>query len=59
MPTITESPLPQAALELLTSHGVKVTNPDIASFRAATANVHKKFEGTWKPGLYTRIVNTR
>ena len=49
----------QAALDQLASHGVKVTKPDTAAFRAATADVHKKYESKWKPGLYGRIVNTR
>lgn len=49
----------QAALDQLASHGVKIVKPDVAAFRAATANVHKKFESKWKPGLYERIVNTR
>jgi TRAP-type C4-dicarboxylate transport system substrate-binding protein len=49
----------QAALDQLASHGVKVTKPDVEAFRTATANVYKKFESKWKPGLFDRIVNAR
>ena len=42
-------------LELVRSKGMKVIEPDVASFRAATADVYKKFEKTWGAGFYERI----
>ena len=44
-----------AAIEQLKAHNVKIVNPDIAAFKAATANVYKQFEGKWAPGFYERI----
>lgn len=42
-------------LELVRSKGMKVVEPDKAAFRAATADVYKKFEKAWGPGFYERI----
>jgi tripartite ATP-independent transporter DctP family solute receptor len=42
-------------LELVKSKGMKVVEPDVAAFRAATADVYKKFEKTWGPGFYERV----
>jgi tripartite ATP-independent transporter DctP family solute receptor len=49
----------QVALDALAGHGLKVTQPDIAAFRAATADVHSKYDKNWKPGLYQRILDTK
>jgi TRAP-type C4-dicarboxylate transport system substrate-binding protein len=49
----------QVALDEMAKHGVVVTTPDLAAFKAATADVYKKFEKNWKPGLYQRIVDTK
>lgn len=42
-------------LALVKSKGMKVVEPDIAAFRAATADVYKKFEGQWGKGFFERI----
>ena len=42
-------------LALVKSKGMKVVEPDVAAFRAATANVYKKFESTWGAGFFERI----
>ena len=34
---------------------MKVVQPDVAAFRAATADVYKKYEGVWGKGFYERI----
>lgn len=46
-------------LELVRSKGMKVITPDTAAFRAATADVYKKFEKTWGPGFYQRVRDTQ
>jgi tripartite ATP-independent transporter DctP family solute receptor len=46
-------------LELVKAKGMKVIEPDIAAFRAATADVYKKFEGAWGAGFFQRIRDTR
>lgn len=48
-----------AAIDQLKQHNVKIVQPDTAAFRAATANVHKQFEGKWAKGFYERIRDTR
>jgi tripartite ATP-independent transporter DctP family solute receptor len=48
-----------AAIEQLRQHNVKIIEPDIAAFRAATANVHKQFESKWTKGFYERIRDTK
>jgi tripartite ATP-independent transporter DctP family solute receptor len=48
-----------AAIDQLKQHKVKIVQPDTAAFRAATANVHKQFEGKWAKGFYERIRDTR
>jgi tripartite ATP-independent transporter DctP family solute receptor len=48
-----------AAIDQLKHHNVKIVQPDIAAFRAATANVHKQFEGKWAKGFYERIRDTK
>jgi len=48
-----------ASLEKLKSAGMKVIDPDVGAFKAATANVHKEFEGKWPKGLFERIVAAR
>ncbi|MCM0018361.1 MAG: TRAP transporter substrate-binding protein [Tagaea sp.] len=45
----------KAQLELVRSKGMKVVQPDIAAFRAATADIHKKFEAQWGRGFFERI----
>jgi tripartite ATP-independent transporter DctP family solute receptor len=45
----------KAQLDLVKSKGMKVIEPDVAAFRAATADVHKKFEGQWGKGFFERI----
>jgi len=42
-------------LDLVKSKGMKVVEPDIAAFRAATADVYKKFEKAWGVGFYERV----
>jgi TRAP-type transport system periplasmic protein len=42
-------------LELVRSKGMKVIEPDVAAFRAATADVYKKFEGAWGKGFFERV----
>ena len=42
-------------LELVKSKGMKVITPDVAAFRAATANVYKKYEDAWGKGFFERI----
>ena len=42
-------------LALVKSKGMKVVEPDVAAFRAATADVYKKFEKAWGPGFFERI----
>jgi len=42
-------------LELVKSKGMKVVQPDKAAFRAATADVYKKFEKAWGAGFYERV----
>jgi tripartite ATP-independent transporter DctP family solute receptor len=49
----------EAAIDAMKQHNVKVITPDVAAFRAATANVYKQFESKWAPNLYQRIVDTR
>ncbi len=49
----------QAALDEMAKHGVVITQPDLAAFKTATADVYKKYEKNWKPGLYQRIVDTK
>jgi TRAP-type C4-dicarboxylate transport system substrate-binding protein len=48
-----------ASLEKLKAAGMKVIDPDVDAFKAATANVHKEFEGKWPKGLFERIVAVR
>lgn len=42
-------------LELVRSKGMKVVQPDTGAFRAATADVYKKFEKAWGVGFYERV----
>jgi tripartite ATP-independent transporter DctP family solute receptor len=42
-------------LDLVRSKGMKVVTPDVAAFRAATANVYKKYEEAWGKGFFERI----
>jgi TRAP-type C4-dicarboxylate transport system substrate-binding protein len=42
-------------LDLVKAKGMKVVQPDTAAFRAATADVYKKFEKAWGPGFYERV----
>ena len=42
-------------LELVRSKGMKVVQPDTVAFRAATADVYKKFEKAWGVGFYERV----
>jgi tripartite ATP-independent transporter DctP family solute receptor len=46
-------------LELVKSKGMKVITPDVAAFRAATANVYKKYEDAWGKGFFERIRDAR
>jgi TRAP-type transport system periplasmic protein len=48
-----------ASLEKLKAAGMKVIDPDVEAFKAATANVHKEFEGKWPKGFFERIVAVR
>ena len=38
------------------SKGMKLVEPDIEAFRAATANVHEKFDAQWGEGFFDRLV---
>jgi TRAP-type C4-dicarboxylate transport system substrate-binding protein len=49
----------KSQLELVKSKGMKVITPDVAAFRAATANVYKKYESTWGKGFFERIRDAR
>ncbi len=49
----------KAQLELVKSKGMKVVDPDVAAFRAATEDVYKKFEKTWGSGFYQRLRDAR
>jgi tripartite ATP-independent transporter DctP family solute receptor len=42
-------------LDLVRGKGMKVVQPDVAAFRAATADVYKKFESVWGKGFFERI----
>ena len=42
-------------LDLVRSKGMKVVQPDVAAFRAATADVYKKYEKAWGVGFYERV----
>ena len=42
-------------LDLVRSKGMKVVQPDVAAFRAATADVHKKYDKVWGEGFYERV----
>ena len=42
-------------LEQVKVKGMKVVQPDVAAFRAATADVYKKYEGVWGKGFYESI----
>jgi tripartite ATP-independent transporter DctP family solute receptor len=42
-------------LDLVRGKGMKVVEPDIAAFRAATADVYKKFEQQWGKGFFERV----
>jgi tripartite ATP-independent transporter DctP family solute receptor len=42
-------------LDLVRSKGMKVLTPDVPAFRAATADVYKKFEAVWGKGFYERV----
>jgi TRAP-type C4-dicarboxylate transport system substrate-binding protein len=46
-------------LALVKSKNMKVIEPDVAAFRAATADVYKKFEKTWGPGFFERVRDTK
>jgi TRAP-type transport system periplasmic protein len=45
----------KAQLDLVRSKGMKIVEPDVAAFRAATADVYKKFEGQWGKGFFERV----
>jgi TRAP-type transport system periplasmic protein len=45
----------KSQLDLVRSKGMKVIEPDFAAFRAATADVYKKFEGAWGKGFFERV----
>ena len=45
----------RSQLELVKSKGMKVVEPDVAAFRAATADVYRKYEKTWGPGFFERL----
>lgn len=47
------------SIELLRKNKVTIIKPDLASFKASTANVHRQFESKWAANLYSRIVNTK
>jgi tripartite ATP-independent transporter DctP family solute receptor len=49
----------KAQLELVKSKGMKVITPDVEAFRAATANVYKKYEDVWGKGFFERIRDTK
>jgi TRAP-type C4-dicarboxylate transport system substrate-binding protein len=42
-------------LELVRGKGMKIVEPDVAAFRAATADVYKKYESAWGKGFYERL----
>jgi TRAP-type transport system periplasmic protein len=42
-------------LDLIRSKGMKIVEPDVDVFRAATAQVYKKFEKDWGAGFFERI----
>jgi tripartite ATP-independent transporter DctP family solute receptor len=42
-------------LDLVKAKGMKVVTPDVAAFRAATADVYKKYEEVWGKGFFERI----
>jgi tripartite ATP-independent transporter DctP family solute receptor len=44
-----------AQLALVKSKGMKVIEPDVAAFRSATADVHKKYEKVWGAGFFERL----
>ncbi len=46
-------------LELVKSKGMKVVTPDVAAFRAATADVYKKYESAWGKGFFERVRDAR
>ena len=48
-----------ASLEKLKAGGMQVVEPDIAAFRAATANVHKAFDAKWGEGFFDRLQAVR
>ena len=41
-------------LDLVKGKGMKVIQPDVAAFRAATADVYRKFENVWGKGFFER-----
>jgi len=45
----------KAQLDLVRSKGMKVVQPDVAAFRAATADVYKKYEAAWGKGFFESI----
>ena len=45
-----------ASLEKLKGAGMKVIDPDVEAFKAATVNVYKEFEGKWPKGFFERII---
>jgi tripartite ATP-independent transporter DctP family solute receptor len=48
-----------ASLDKLKAAGMQVITPDIAAFKAATANVHKEFDQKWGKGFFERIEAVR
>ncbi len=48
-----------ASLEKLKAGGMEVVEPDVAAFRAATANVHKAFDAKWGEGFFDRLQAVR
>ena len=42
-------------LDLVKAKGMKVVTPDVAAFRAATADVYKKYDEVWGKGFFERI----
>ena len=46
-------------LDLVKSKGMKVIEPDVKAFRAATADVYKKYESAWGKGFFERIRDTK
>ena len=45
----------EADLALLRGNGMKVVEPDVAAFRAATADVHLAFDEQWGAGFFERL----